>query len=132
MESKHYFKNVRISPKKLRFLLPEVKKMKPVEALVYLNYTPNKSGKVLYRLISSAVSSAKQVLKVDEGVLEFKTLSVDGAQVIKRYRSGGRGTVHAIGRGSSHVLITLKAPETVAQPKEVKEVKPLPVQKKKK
>jgi len=72
MESITYSKNLKISPKKLRFLLPAIKKLKPAEILDYLMYTPKRSAEIFYNVIKSALSNAKNVLKVDEKILRFK------------------------------------------------------------
>jgi large subunit ribosomal protein L22 len=107
MELTTIIKNVRISPKKLRFLLPEVKKLRPKEALVYLLYTPKKGAKVLYQAIKSAINNAKNYLKIEEEKLKFKTIIVDEGLKLKRYHPGGRGTVKPYKKRFSHIKITL-------------------------
>lgn len=107
MESKTVIKNVRISPKKLRFLLKEVKKLTPKQALDYLYYTPKKGAKLLYQAIKSAINNAKNYLKVDEDLLKFKVLAVDEGIKLKRYRPGGRGTVKPYKRRFSHITMVL-------------------------
>lgn len=109
MEVRTYIKNVKISPKKLRFLLPAVKKLKPVEAIDYLFYTPKKGAKILYKAIQSALANAKNRLKTDENLLKFKLLTVEEGQKLKRFRPGGRGTVKPIVRRFSHIKIVLEA-----------------------
>lgn len=111
MEIKTYSKNLRISPKKLRFLLPEIKRLTPVDALVHLLYTPNRSAKIFYNSVKSAVTNAKNVLKVDEKILRFKHLSVEEGQKLKRFRAGGRGTAKPILRRFAHINIILEAEE---------------------
>src|SRR3989344_3386032 len=103
MESITYSKNVKITPKKLRFLLTEIKKLKPVEALNHLMYTPRRSAEILYKVIKSALASGKNVLKVDEKMLIFKYFSVEEGQKLKRFRPGGRGTARPILRRFSHI-----------------------------
>ena len=111
MESITYSKNLKISPKKLRFLLPEIKKLKPVETLDYLMYTPRKSALVFYQVLKAALANAKSLLKVDEKMLRFKHLSVEEGQKLKRFRPGGRGTTKPILRRFAHVKIILEAEE---------------------
>ena len=111
MESITYSKNVKITPKKLRFLLTEIKKLKPVEALNHLMYTPRRSAEILYKVIKSALASGKNVLKVDEKMLIFKYFSVEEGQKLKRFRPGGRGTARPILRRFSHIKIILEAEE---------------------
>ncbi|MCX7880905.1 MAG: 50S ribosomal protein L22 [Patescibacteria group bacterium] len=111
MEAKAYIKNVKISPKKLRFLLPEVKKLKPLEALDYLFYTPKKGARILYQALKSAIDNAKKTLKIKEDLLKFKVLTVEEGQKLKRYQPGGRGTVKPIVKRMSHIKVILESEE---------------------
>ncbi|MBI4225525.1 hypothetical protein HY612_00250 [Candidatus Roizmanbacteria bacterium] len=111
MESITYGRNLKISPKKLRFLLLEIKNLKPVDALDHLMYTAKRSAEIFYKVIKSAVSDAKNVLKVDEKMFRFKHLSVEDGQRLKRSRSGGRGTVKSILRRFAHIKIILEVEE---------------------
>lgn len=115
MEARSYSKNLRISPKKLRFLLPEIKKMGPADSLTYLIYTPNKPAKIFYKSIKSAITNATNVLKVDEKVLRFKHLSVEEGHKLKRFRAGGRGTAKPILKRFAHIKIILEAEEPKAE-----------------
>lgn len=122
MESKTMIKNVRISPKKLRFLLKDVKKLTPKQALDYLYYTPKKGAKILYQVIKSAINNAKNYLKVGEDLLKFKVLAVDEGIKLKRYRPGGRGIVKPYMRRFSHVFVVLvKDEDKIKDPKKIKE-----------
>jgi len=109
MEKTFYFKNLPISPKKLRFLLPGVKKRSPLSSIDYLNYLPKKGAKILTKAIKAAIDGAKNALKIDENRLKFKLLAVDEGRKLKRYRPGARGTVRPIIRRYSHLKITLEA-----------------------
>ena len=109
MESKSIFKNLRISPKKLRFLLPQVKDMKPKEVLDYLFYSPSKASKILHNAIQSAINNAVQTLKADENLLEFKVLCIEEGHKLKRFRSGSKGNVRPILKRFSHIRIILES-----------------------
>jgi len=109
MESQAYIKNIKISPKKLRFLLPEIKKRKPAEALNYLLYTPKKGARIFYKAIKSAINNAKTVLKVSDDLLKFKLLTVEEGRKLKRFQAGGRGTAKSIIKRYSHIKIILIA-----------------------
>lgn len=121
MEFKAYIKNVRISPKKLRFFLPVIKKLTPSEAMNYLFYMPQKAAKILYKSIKSAVDNAKSVAKIEENLLKFKFLTIEQGFVFKRYRPGGRGTVKPYKKRTAHIKIILEAqkPSTKITEKEV-------------
>ena len=115
MEARAYIKNLKISPKKLRFLLPEIKKMSPNDALDVLFYSPEKSARILYKVIKSAVTNAKSIPGTDEKRLAFKLLTVEGARKLKRFRAGGRGMAKSIMRRFSHIKVIL---ETINVPTE--------------
>lgn len=109
MESATNLRNIKISPKKLRFLLPVVKKMSPVDAIASLLYIPKRSARILNKAIKSAISNAKLSLKVSEDMLQFKTLKVDEGYVLKRYNAGSKGTANPFKRRSAHITIVLQA-----------------------
>ncbi|MBI2641245.1 hypothetical protein HYW87_01450 [Candidatus Roizmanbacteria bacterium] len=108
MESLTYIKNVQITPKKLRFIIADVRRMKPSEALDYLFYTPKESAILLRKAIQSAISSAKNALKIDERLLRFKLLTIEEGQKLKRFNPGGRGTVKPYIKRFSHIKIILE------------------------
>lgn len=107
MEIKTYIKNIRISPKKLRFIVEEVKKMKPVEAIEALSYSPKRGAKILLKAIQSAINNAKNNFKISEDLLKFRLLTIEEGSRLKRFRPGGRGTIKPYQRRSSHIKIIL-------------------------
>ncbi len=117
MESTTYLKNLRISPKKLRFFLPAVKTMSPVQSAEYLFYVNKKQANIFYKAIKSAINNAKNTLKVDPDLLQFKLLTVEEGQKLKRFKAGGRGTAKPIKRRLSHIKIILKAKENKSEDK---------------
>jgi len=126
MESQTYIKNLRISPKKLRFLTDDVKKFKASESLKYLLYTNKKGARLLYNAIKSAINNAKNSLKVSEDVLKFKALIIEEGQKLKRYRPGGKGGIKPFKKRFAHVKIILEAVTTAKKELKpvVEEVKP--------
>lgn len=126
MQSITYIKNLKISAKKLRFILPQIKKYKPVEALDFLLYSPKKAAKIFAKAIKSALNNAKNTLKVEMDNLRFKLLTVEDGWRLKRFRPGGRGTAKSIVHPSAHIKIVLEAqkPSLAGQKNEIKS-KPL-------
>lgn len=115
MESVTYLKNIKITPKKLRFLVPTVKQYKPRAAANHLYYMTNKNAKVLYKAVQSAISNATQSLKVNEDLLQFKVFTIEEGQKLKRYNAGSRGMAKPYVRRFAHIKIILTAPG-VTQP----------------
>lgn len=108
MESVTYLRNIKIAPKKLRLIIPQVKRLRPAQALSVLLYTPKKPAKILYKAVRSALFNAKQALKVNEDLLQFKVLSVDEGQKLKRYNPGSRGTAKPYAKKFSHIKIIMQ------------------------
>lgn len=121
MESTTYIKYNRISPKKLRFILDDVKKVSPAQAIIRLEYSPLRTSKMLSKALTSALANASAALKTDKNLLQFKTLLVEEGPQLKRMRPGSRGMGRLFKRRSSHIKIVLVAPAEVTKlPKEVK------------
>lgn len=108
MESVTYLRNIKIAPKKLRLIIPQIKRLRPAQALSVLLYTPKKPAKILYKAVRSALFNAKQALKVNEDLLQFKVLSVDEGQKLKRYNPGSRGTTKPYAKKFSHIKIVMQ------------------------
>lgn len=128
MESITYFKNVKIPPKKLRYLLADIKKNGPVEARDHLLYGPSRASRILYKALQSAIAAAKLTLNTQDNLLKFKTLTVEEGTHMRRFRAGARGAVKPVVKRTSHIKIVLTVPESISTAKsrpaqEVKEVK---------
>ena len=118
MESLTYQKNLDITPKKLRMLLPKIKRLTPVQATNVLYYAPQKAAKVFYKVIKSAISNAKQTLKVNDDLLQFKLFTVEEGNKIRRYTTGSRGSAKPFKKKYAHIKIILTS-------KSSSDVKPL-------
>lgn len=112
MESTTYIKYNRISPKKMRFILDDVKKLGPQQAVIRLEYSPLRTSKLLAKAINSSLAAGSAALKTDRNLLQFKTLLVEEGPRLKRMRPGSRGMGRLFKRRSSHIKIVLTAPES--------------------
>ncbi len=128
-----YIKNVKISPKKLRFLLKEMKKQSPVQAVHTLMYTQKKGAVFLRKAISSALSNAKNTMNIDAGLLQFKSVAVEEGLRLKRFRAGSKGMAKPYKHEYSHIKMVLTTGEMIAksveletQSVELEEKKPEP------
>ncbi len=121
MESQTYIKNIKVSPRKLRYLLAGIKKHTPADSLPFLYYMNKKAAKSFYHAIKSAITNATIALKVKEDLLQFKVLTVEEGQKLKRYKPGGRGTAKPFRHRYSHIRIVLTAKkEMISAKKPVK------------
>ena len=119
-----YIKNVKIAPKKLRFLLKDMKKQSPVQAVHTLMYTQKKGATFLRKAISSALSNAKNTMNIDEGLLQFKSVSVEEGLRLKRFRAGAKGMAKPYKHKYSHIKMVLTTGEKVVESvKSIKSIK---------
>ena len=133
MEAKASVTDVHTTPKKLRILLTDVKKMSPVKAMDHLLYSPKKSANILYKVIKSAVDNAKATLQIDAHLLEFKLLKVDQGHALRRYNPGSRGNAKPYRKQFSHIQVvvgvkpgkSVKSVESVKPEGQIEDVKPV-------
>lgn len=81
---------------------------KPVdEVLVYLQYLPKKSAKILWKLVKAASSNASHNLNIPSESLIVKTIDVGKGPKIKRFRSVWRSRMHWYVKHRSFVRVVL-------------------------
>jgi len=107
MISEVYIKNIPISPKKMRFLLAEVKKLGPVNALRILKFSPKKGAHFFWKAIKSAFDNQQSLAKLDPNLIEFKTLAIEEGTKLKRWRAGAKGTPRNYKRRYAHIRLTI-------------------------
>ena len=98
--------NYKQSPRKVRLVADMIRGKKVSVALDSLVFLAKKSSPEIIKLLNSAIANAKQKgMNPDD--LIVKTISVDKAMVIKRFKPMARGRANSIRRTMSHVNIEL-------------------------
>jgi len=77
-------KNIQISPRKLRLLVDEVRKLSPQEALNRVKFINTKSARILIQALKNVIADAKNNFNLDTNSLKFDTIKADEAIKIKR------------------------------------------------
>lgn len=111
MEVTAIAKNIRISPKKVKLVVDQIKNKKPAEAVKILEFTNKRSTPAIKKVIMSAIANAKNNHNLDEGSLLFKQISVNKGLTFKRYRPVSRGRAHHILKRASHLTVVLEGEE---------------------
>jgi len=109
-------KFIRMSPRKLRLIVPLVKKMPPVDAVEVLPHVGKRAAVPLGKVIKSAIANAKEK-KIGERDLVFKEIQIGEGPRLKRFRAGARGRVKPYQRKMSHIKVILetKEPESIKE-----------------
>jgi len=100
-------KYVRISPRKVRILVDAIKG-KPVEtALNSLKFMPQKSARLVEKVVRSAAANAEQHPEIDVDTLVIRDVRADKGPTLKRFRARARGRGSRILKRTSHVTVIL-------------------------
>lgn len=107
METRAVARFVRISPRKVRLVMDEVRGKKVEEALNMLSFAPQRGASVLKKLINSAVANAGQNSNTDVDSLYLKRLYADQGPALKRWRPRALGRATRILKKTSHLTVIL-------------------------
>ncbi|BCX14537.1 MAG: 50S ribosomal protein L22 [Patescibacteria group bacterium] len=113
-------KYIRLSPKKIRPILAEVKKLSVEQALQVLPFVAKRGAYFVEKVIKSAVANARQK-GVEISNLKIKEIVANEGPVLKRGRPVSRGQWHPIKKRMSHIRVILSSAE---EEKTAKETKP--------
>ncbi len=105
MDVKASGKYMRISAQKVRRITGAVKG-KPVElGLNTLKFMPQKSARIVEKILRSAVANADNKGNVDVDALVVKNVIVDEGPTAKRFRPRARGRSTRILKRTSHITV---------------------------
>ncbi len=107
VEVRAHAKYIRVSPRKIRLLMSEVKGKKVGEALNLLGFAPQKGARILRKLINSAVANAGQYPDIDVDNLYIKHIVANEGPTLKRFRPRAMGRATRIRKRTSHLAIIL-------------------------
>lgn len=107
MEVKAIGKYIRVSPRKMRLLMREIRGKGVQEALNLLAFAPQRGAPILRKLINSAVANASQYPDTDVDNLFIKHIFADEGPTLKRFRPRAMGRATRIRRRSSHLTVML-------------------------
>lgn len=130
-EVKAFARSVHISPRKVRLVADLIRDMRVEDALAQLRFLNKKAVLPVRKLLDSAVANASHNFQITPDRLFIKSISVDGARVMKSFTPRAQGRAFALRKRLSHVNLTLgvradlgKPKKPVAIPAKKEEVKP--------
>lgn len=108
MEAVAYIKYLRMSPKKIKGLGETVVGLDPSEAIERLLIAGNKGGRILARVVKSALANATNNLKLDASSLRIKSVEILKGPFFKRWQPVSRGMAHQIKKRTAHIKVVLE------------------------
>lgn len=107
METRAVLKYARISPQKVRKVIPAAKG-KPVEAaLDSLKFMPQKAAGIVEKIMRSAIANADQNPDIDVDALVVRNIYADQGPTLKRFRARARGRGTRILKRTAHITVIL-------------------------
>jgi large subunit ribosomal protein L22 len=107
MEAKAITKYVRLSPRKVRLVVDQIRGKGVEEALNILKFVPKRSAGIVAKTLHTAVANAENTQSVDVDRLYVKRVKVDEAGMWKRFTPRAQGRATRIRKRLSHITIVL-------------------------
>lgn len=114
MQVKASTKYLRMSPRKVRLLLPAIRGARPDVALATLRLMPQAATVPLSKVIKSAVANAENNFLLDPEKLIITKAAVDEGPTMRRFMAAARGRAATIHRRSAHITIVVEDSAVVA------------------
>ncbi len=103
-----------ISAQKMRLVCDQVRGMDADQALIVLQFMPQKGADLLFKLIESAVANAEMNFELNRTDLYVSTLMADVGPSMKRFKAGARGRYKPRIKRSTHLTVVLSEREEIA------------------
>ena len=112
MQSKAHTKWLRMSPRKVRRVVDEIRGKSAADAVTILRFMPYSAAREVEKVLKSAmynrVHAAKQPISEDEaGDLKIVEVYADQGPTLKRIQPRARGRWYPILKRSSHITLVL-------------------------
>ncbi len=107
MISKASVKFIRISPRKVRYVIDLIRKKKVSEAHGILNGSPRRAREIVIKLLNQAVDAAVKNSQADVKNLFISRITADGGPSMSRFRAASMGRASVIHKRTSHIQLEL-------------------------
>jgi large subunit ribosomal protein L22 len=107
MEARAITKFVRLSPRKVRLVVDQIRGKGVEEALNVLKFTPKRSAGIIAKTLRTALANAESTQSVDVDRLYVKRAKVDEAGMWKRFTPRAQGRATRVRKRLSHITIVL-------------------------
>ncbi len=105
MEVKTVEKYIRMSPRKIKYVIDLVKDRPVQEAVDILSFTPRAAATAVKKAIQSATANAVENFKMNEDDLFIYEIYVNEGPTLKRFKPRARGRATRIRKRTSHITV---------------------------
>ncbi|MHB8171526.1 MAG: 50S ribosomal protein L22 [Thermincolia bacterium] len=107
MEAKAVAKYIRISPRKVRYVVDLVRGKKVSDALAILKFTPKVAAEAVEKVVKSAIANAEHNYEMDVDSLYVDQIFVDQGPTMKRFKPRAMGRADQIRKRTSHITVVV-------------------------
>ncbi|MBR2762499.1 MAG: 50S ribosomal protein L22 [Solobacterium sp.] len=107
MDVKATAKTVRVTPRKARLVLDNIRGKSVEEALAILQFTPNQAAGAIAKVVKSAAANAEHNNQMNPDDLFIKSCYADEGLVMKRYMPRAKGSASQILKRTSHITVVV-------------------------
>ncbi len=107
METRAKTKFLRVSPRKVRLVVDQIRGKDVEAALNILKFTPKRSASLVTKVLRTAISNAENTQNVDVDRLYVKQVTVDGGGMWKRFMPRAMGRATRIRKRLSHLTVVI-------------------------
>ncbi len=100
-------KHAGLSPQKVRLVAKELRGLSVAQATEMLKFVEKKAAPILGKLLASALANAEHNQGLDIDTLMIKSILVDEAPVLKRFKARAKGRGNQIIKRRCHIKITV-------------------------
>jgi len=108
VQSKAILKYARVSPRKVRRVTDVIKGKKAGDALLNLGFLPHKGGKLVSKVLKSAMANAEQKKVADPESMRITKAVVDQGPSMKRMSPRAMGRADVIKKRTCHITLVLE------------------------
>lgn len=98
---------VKISPRKVRYVIDPLRRKSVPEAQAILSGAPRRASEIVRKLLNQAVDAAAKNSHVEAQHLFVSRIMADGGPAMKRFRAASMGRAAMFRRRTSHIFLEL-------------------------
>lgn len=107
METRAITRFVRLSPRKVRLVVDQIRGKGVEDALNILKFVPKRSAALVAKTLRAAVANAEGAQSVDVDRLYVKRVTVDEGGMWKRFMPRAMGRATRVRKRLSHITVVL-------------------------
>ncbi len=100
-----------VAPRKVRLVLDMVRGRTVDEALTLLEFMPQPSARIVWKVIKSAAANAENNFDLNPDGLKIKSAIAGDARTLKRFRARSRGRMAPVLKRYSHITVVVEGDE---------------------